>query len=130
LKPAVWPLTDVAYDVLELARPCPADAELIESPRGEEDDEDPLCCGLIWGRVDTKWDELYQVSTGPRAWTDEIDGSSSFTVLSSLPVKEWVRLRERVLGESLESDRQIAERIARQARQTVLYNSRVQDLCA
>lgn len=31
--------------------------------------------------------ELYQVSTGPRAWTDEIDGSSSFTVLTDVRLR-------------------------------------------
>ena len=31
--------------------------------------------------------ELYQVSTGPRAWTDEIDGSSSFTVLTGVRLR-------------------------------------------
>jgi hypothetical protein len=31
--------------------------------------------------------ELYQVSTGPRAWTDEIDGSSSFTVLMGVRLR-------------------------------------------
>lgn len=91
MKPAVWPFTDAAYDVFELALPLPTEAELMESPRGEEELDEPLAWEWIWGSagslsLDTaglgaKW-ELYQVSTGPRAWTDEIDGSSSFTVLS------------------------------------------------
>lgn len=52
MNPDVWPLTDAAYEVLELALPWPTDAELIESPRGEEDVDDALCCGLIWGSVE------------------------------------------------------------------------------
>jgi hypothetical protein len=38
---------------------------------------------------------LYQVSTGPRAWTDEIDGSSSFTVFAGL-LSGWGETLRRV----------------------------------
>ena len=43
MKPAARPLTDAAYDVWELALPCPTEAELMESPRGDDDVDDAPC---------------------------------------------------------------------------------------
>lgn len=84
---------------MELALPFPAEPALNDPPRGDEDVEDPLACGWSWGKagkrsLDTAdlgayW-ELYQVSTGPRAWTDEMDGSSRITVL----MKSGKRVRD------------------------------------
>lgn len=54
--------------------------------------------------------EVYQVSRGPRAWTDEIDGSSSFTVLMV------VRLRAQ--GGDVEQDSRENTRDYAQGRRT------------
>lgn len=64
------------------------------------------------------------MSTGPRAWTDEIDGSSSFTVLTG----DRLRVQGDEIEEGprgiLESIHKIAERGAVQIWQTKLYNNR------
>jgi hypothetical protein len=51
LKPAVWPLTEAEYDVLELALPLSIEEALKEPPRGDEDVEDALACDWICGRL-------------------------------------------------------------------------------
>ena len=47
MKPVVCPLTEAAYDVLELALPPPTELELIELPLGEEDSDDVPGCDWI-----------------------------------------------------------------------------------
>jgi hypothetical protein len=76
--------------VFEPALPLSTEDELKEPPRGEEELDDVLACAWICGRAGSRsvgtdgrgayWG-LYQPSTGPREWTDVIDGSSSFSVL-------------------------------------------------
>jgi hypothetical protein len=44
LKPVVCPLTDAAYDVLELALPPLTEPELMESPRGDDEFDNELGC--------------------------------------------------------------------------------------
>ena len=45
MKPAVWPLIEAEYDVLELALPLSIEDVLKDPPRGDEDVEEPLACG-------------------------------------------------------------------------------------
>jgi hypothetical protein len=54
LRPAAWPLTDAAYEVLDPALPPPAEPELKESPRGEDDVDEVLACDWIWGRAGSR----------------------------------------------------------------------------
>jgi len=109
------------YEVAELRALLYTEEFAIDPPRGE-DEADELVCGCIWGRpgsfspvaVDRgAYCELYHdASTGPREWTCEIDGSSSFALV--LEVGPFVqqqpatRLRSsspQKAGEFLESSR-------------------------
>lgn len=67
-----------------------AEAELIDPPRGDELFDDVLVPDWIWGKAGSRsldtvgrgvnWVLYHDASTGPREWTCEIDGSSSFSV--------------------------------------------------
>jgi hypothetical protein len=62
----------------------------VDEPLGK-DGQDWICGSAGRRSVDAAvlgaYCELYQLSTGPRAWTDEIDGSSSFTVLTGVRLR-------------------------------------------
>lgn len=85
------PFTDDEYDVFEPAL-FRTEGVLKGPPRGDEELDDVLACACICGRagsrsVDTVGrgaycEEYHDASTGPREWTWEIDGSSSFPVLN------------------------------------------------
>jgi hypothetical protein len=47
LKPAFWPFTDAAYEVFEPELLWPIEAELMESPRGDDELDDSLACDWI-----------------------------------------------------------------------------------
>ena len=44
-------MTEVEYDVMELALPLSMEEALNDPPRGDEEVEDPLACGWICGSV-------------------------------------------------------------------------------
>ena len=68
-------VVDCPYDVAELTLPLYAEELLYAPPRGDDEAEELRLATV--GR-DVYWLSYHDPSTGPREWTWDIDGSSSF----------------------------------------------------